>query len=61
MADYASMKVPELKKLLSERGLAQGGNKADLIKRLQEDDGVKAGPTGGEDKTGEGKLALHTL
>ena len=32
------MKVPELKKLLAEKGLAQTGNKADLIARLQEND-----------------------
>ena len=36
--DYASLKVPELKKLLSERGLAQTGNKADLIARLKDND-----------------------
>ncbi|KAK2072297.1 hypothetical protein P8C59_006659 [Phyllachora maydis] len=38
MADYQSLKVPELKKLLNERGLPQTGNKADLIARLQEND-----------------------
>jgi SAP domain-containing ribonucleoprotein len=38
MTDYASMKVPELKKLLAEKKLAQTGNKADLIARLQEED-----------------------
>ncbi len=38
MADYASFKVPELKKLLSDRGLPIAGNKADLIARLQEND-----------------------
>lgn len=43
MADYASMKVPELKKLLAERKLAQTGNKADLIARLQEEDEKPAG------------------
>ncbi|KAK5656189.1 hypothetical protein OQA88_4949 [Cercophora sp. LCS_1] len=42
MADYNSMKVPELKKLLNERGLTQAGNKADLIARLVEDDKQKA-------------------
>ena len=36
--DYASLKVPELKKVLLERGLAQTGNKADLIARLKEND-----------------------
>lgn len=36
--DYAASKVPELKKLLNERGLPQGGNKAELIARLQEND-----------------------
>ena len=38
MADYGSLKVPELKKLLHERGLTLGGNKADLISRLHEND-----------------------
>ncbi|KAJ4414397.1 hypothetical protein N0V82_007958 [Gnomoniopsis sp. IMI 355080] len=38
MSDYASLKVPDLKKLLSERSLPQSGNKADLIARLQEHD-----------------------
>ncbi|CAN8095192.1 unnamed protein product [Discula destructiva] len=38
MADYASLKVPDLKKLLTERGLPQTGNKADLVARLQEND-----------------------
>lgn len=43
MSDYASMKVPELKKLLAEKKLAQTGNKADLIARLQEEDNKAAG------------------
>ncbi|KAH7409424.1 hypothetical protein BKA64DRAFT_664918 [Cadophora sp. MPI-SDFR-AT-0126] len=43
MADYSSQKVPDLKKLLSERGLVISGNKADLIARLQEDDAKKNG------------------
>jgi SAP domain-containing ribonucleoprotein len=38
MAEYSSLKVPELKKLLAEKGLPQTGNKADLIARLIEDD-----------------------
>lgn len=38
MTDYASLKVPELKKLLAERSLPQSGNKADLIQRLQDND-----------------------
>jgi SAP domain-containing ribonucleoprotein len=38
MSDYASLKVPELKKLLQEKGLPVTGNKADLIARLQEND-----------------------
>ncbi|EPE32746.1 SAP [Glarea lozoyensis ATCC 20868] len=48
--DYNSQKVPELKKLLSDRGLPISGNKADLIARLQEND--KKGPSGatGEDE-----------
>lgn len=40
-SEYASMKVPELKKLLGERGLVQSGNKADLIARLQENDSAQ--------------------
>ena len=44
MADYATLKVPELKKLLQERSLAITGNKADLIARLQENDKEKEGP-----------------
>ena len=43
MADYSKEKVPDLKKLLQERGLVISGNKADLIARLQEDDSKKAG------------------
>ncbi|EFX01205.1 DNA-binding protein [Grosmannia clavigera kw1407] len=43
MADYSSLKVPELKKLLSERGLTVNGNKADLIARLQENDAASKG------------------
>ena len=46
MADYNSLKVPDLKKLLSERSLLVSGNKADLIARLQEDDGKKGGAAG---------------
>ncbi|ATY63133.1 DNA-binding SAP [Cordyceps militaris] len=42
MADYASMKVPELKKLLAERKLPVTGNKADLIARLTEEDAKPA-------------------
>ncbi|KAF4451869.1 sap protein [Fusarium austroafricanum] len=38
MAEYSSLKVPELKKLLAEKGLPQTGNKADLVARLQEND-----------------------
>ena len=38
MADYSQFKVPDLKKLLQERGLIISGNKADLIARLQEND-----------------------
>lgn len=43
MADYNSMKVPELKKLLGERSLPHTGNKADLIARLTENDKQAAG------------------
>jgi SAP domain-containing ribonucleoprotein len=46
MVDYTNLKVPDLKKLLSERGLVVSGNKADLIARLQEDDKKAAGGTG---------------
>ncbi|KAJ1329084.1 SAP domain-containing ribonucleoprotein [Microdochium nivale] len=38
MTDYASLKVPELKKLLQEKSLSATGNKADLIARLKEHD-----------------------
>ncbi|OBS27924.1 hypothetical protein FPOA_01864 [Fusarium poae] len=38
MAEYSTLKVPELKKLLAEKSLPQTGNKADLIARLQESD-----------------------
>ncbi|KAI1501079.1 hypothetical protein F5X99DRAFT_212275 [Biscogniauxia marginata] len=44
MADYASLKVPELKKLLQEKSLPVTGNKADLIARLQEHDQAQAKP-----------------
>lgn len=42
MAEYSSLKVPELKKLLAEKGLSQTGNKADLVARLAENDKKKA-------------------
>ena len=51
MADYNGMKVPELKKLLQERGLTQTGNKADLIARLVEND--KATAKNDEPEAGE--------
>lgn len=44
MADYVSLKVPELKKLLQEKQLPVTGNKADLIARLQEHDKAKEEP-----------------
>lgn len=44
MADYVSLKVPELKKLLQEKQLPVTGNKADLIARLQEHDKPKEEP-----------------
>jgi hypothetical protein len=47
MADYSQLKVPDLKKLLQERGLVISGNKADLIARLQESD-KKSGTGAGE-------------
>lgn len=43
MVDYSQQKVPEIKKILQERGLVVSGNKAELIARLQEDDNKKAG------------------
>ncbi len=50
MADYTQLKVPDLKKILQERGLVISGNKADLIARLQEDDAKKAGSGGAAGK-----------
>jgi len=47
MADYSQQKVPDLKKLLQERGLVVSGNKADLVARLQEDD-KKSGTAAGK-------------
>lgn len=44
--------MPELKKLLNERGLTQTGNKADLIARLQENDKEKD-KTSGADAAGK--------
>lgn len=46
MADYSSMKVPELKKLLGERSLTTSGNKSDLIARLEENDKKPATSSG---------------
>lgn len=43
MADYAKMKNAELETLLKDRGLPHSGKKADLVKRLQDDDSEKAG------------------
>ncbi|CAG8981916.1 hypothetical protein HYALB_00009172 [Hymenoscyphus albidus] len=51
MTDYNALKVPDLKKILQERGLVVSGNKADLIARLQEHDKKAAsGTAGGEDE-----------
>ena len=36
--DYNSMTVAQLKELLQERDLTIGGNKAELVSRLEEDD-----------------------
>ncbi|ERT02300.1 uncharacterized protein SPSK_05462 [Sporothrix schenckii 1099-18] len=44
MTDYASLKVDELKKLLSDRGLPLSGKKADLVSRLQENDAAASKP-----------------
>lgn len=57
MAEYSSMKVPELKKMLGERGLPQSGNKPDLIARLKEDDEKKE-PAGA--KTTDSKPAAES-
>ncbi|KAF1951708.1 hypothetical protein CC80DRAFT_360854, partial [Byssothecium circinans] len=43
MANYDAQKVPELKALLTERGLATTGKKSDLVERLTKDDEKKAG------------------
>ncbi|RKF78809.1 Uncharacterized protein C31H12.03c [Golovinomyces cichoracearum] len=48
--EYPSLKVPDLKKLLQERGLAVSGNKAELISKLVEDDKKSAIATAGEDE-----------
>lgn len=45
MANYDSQKVPDLKALLTERGLPTTGKKSDLIERLTKDDEKKAEPT----------------
>lgn len=52
MSDYASLKVPELKKLLAEKKLSQTGNKADLIARLQEADKKDATASAEDSKPG---------
>lgn len=44
MPEYTSYKVPELRKLLGERGLPQAGNKTELINRLTENDKAGAAP-----------------
>lgn len=36
--DYTGMKVDELRLLLTERGLDTGGNKAELVRRLEAHD-----------------------
>jgi hypothetical protein len=46
MLDYSQLKVPDLKKILQERGLVISGNKADLVARLQEHDKKSGGGTG---------------
>ncbi|KAF4591937.1 DNA-binding SAP [Ophiocordyceps camponoti-floridani] len=68
MTDYANLKVPELKKLLADKKLPQTGNKADLIARLQENDGKHATtaetapasvkePAKGDDKKSDGEAS----
>lgn len=44
MAEYASQTVAQLKVLLTERGLATDGKKADLVQRLTENDGQTTEP-----------------
>lgn len=44
MSEYTNFKVPDLRKLLTERGLPQAGNKAELIARLEENDKASAAP-----------------
>ncbi|RDL41122.1 Uncharacterized protein BP5553_01101 [Venustampulla echinocandica] len=50
MTDYSQLKVPDLKKILQERGLVISGNKADLVGRLQENDKKSGGGATGEDE-----------
>ncbi|KAH8665089.1 hypothetical protein BGZ60DRAFT_379042 [Tricladium varicosporioides] len=50
MTDYTQLKVPDLKKILQERGLVISGNKADLIARLQEHDKKASSGGAGEDE-----------
>ncbi|KAL1311149.1 hypothetical protein AAFC00_001351 [Neodothiora populina] len=45
MTDYTKLKNAELENLLKERGLAHSGKKAELVKRLQEDDEQKTNTT----------------
>jgi hypothetical protein len=52
MADYNALKVPDLRKLLTERNLPSAGNKPDLLKRLMDDDEAK-GEDGGTGQAGE--------
>ena len=40
MSDYENMTVAQLKELLKEAGLPVAGKKADLIARLQDNDGA---------------------
>lgn len=56
MADYTQLKVPDLKKILQERGLVVSGNKADLIARLQEDDKKAGGATAATTGAGEDEI-----
>ncbi|CZR67352.1 uncharacterized protein PAC_17251 [Phialocephala subalpina] len=56
MADYTQLKVPDLKKILQERGLVVSGNKADLIARLQEDDKKAGGATVATAGAGEDEI-----
>jgi SAP domain-containing ribonucleoprotein len=61
MTDYTQLKVPELKKILTDRSLPISGNKADLIARLQEDDKKSAPTTGTQHSEGLGDKSNYAV